>query len=107
MAFRPDMSTIPALTSYLQYKGVWDMDDLYKFMASFFSKNKFKFYELRYIQKKPGPYGHEVYHVWQGKRDVEEYYRFVIDIFLHLYDTQDIEVTMKDGSKKTFTNQIH
>ena len=96
-------SEVPAFTSYLQYKGVWDMKDLYEFLASYFSKNKFKFYELRYIHKKPGPYGPEVYHVWQGKRDVEEYYRFVIDIFLHLYDTQDIEVTMKDGSKRTFT----
>lgn len=92
-----------ANTSYLQYKGVWDMQDLYEFVASFFHRNKFKFYEQRYIQKSPGPFGPETYYVWGANRDVEEYYQFQIDIFLHTFDTQDIEVVMKDGSKRTFT----
>lgn len=94
---------LPANTSYLQYKGVWDMQDLYQFLASFFSKHKMKFYEVKYVVKHPGPYGPETYYVWQAKREVEEYYRYQIDIFLHTYDTQDVEVTMKDGSKRTFT----
>jgi|TARA_B100001964_G_C14259068_1_gene614262 hypothetical protein len=92
-----------AFTSYFQYKGVWDMQDLYEFVASFFHRAKFKFYEQRYIQKSPGPFGPEVYHVWQAVRDVEENYQYQIDIFLHTFDTQDIEVVMKDGSKRTFT----
>ena len=98
------LKEVPSIyTSYLQYKGVWDMQDLYEFLASFFNKHKFKFYELRYITKHPGPFGPETYHVWQAKRNVEEYYGYQIDIFLHTFDTQDIEVTMKDGSRKTFT----
>ena len=100
---RADMPELPAFTSYLQYKGVWDMQDLYEFLASFFSKQKFKFYEVRYIVKRPSPYGQEIYYIWQAKRDVEEYYRFVMDIMLHTFDTQDMEVTMKDGTKRTFT----
>ena len=29
----------PAMdTTYLQYKGVWDMQDLYEFVTSFFNK---------------------------------------------------------------------
>ena len=50
---------VPADTTYIQYKGVWDMQDLYEFVASFFHSHKFKFYELRYIMKKPGPFGAE------------------------------------------------
>lgn len=96
-------SEIPANTSYLKYKGVWDMQDLYEFVADFFSKNKFKFYEVRYIHKQPSPFGPENYHVWQATREVEEYYRFVIDIFLHTYETQDVEMVMKDGTKRVFT----
>tara|TARA_Y100000310_G_C20440172_1_gene695710 strand:+ start:222 stop:782 length:561 start_codon:yes stop_codon:yes gene_type:complete len=104
MAFEKALSEVPASgTTYIQYKGVWDMQDLYEFVASFFSSKKFKFYEMKYITKHPGPFGPETYHIWEAKRNVEEYYRFVINIFLHLYDTQDIEVTMKDGSKRTFT----
>ena len=92
-----------AFSTYLQYKGVWDMQDLYEFVASFFSRAKFKFYERRYIHKRPGPFGPETYHVWEAIRNVEDYYRYVINIFLHTYDTQDVEVVMKDGSKKIFT----
>ena len=94
---------IPAFTTYIQYKGVWDMQDLYEFVASFFHRRKFKFYERRYILKKPSPFGSDVQHVWEGTRDVEDYYKFVINIFLHTFDTQDMEVVMKDGSKRTFT----
>ena len=99
----PFYKEIPMNTGYFQYKGVWDMQDLYEFVASFFSRDKFKFYEQRYIQKNPGPFGPETYHVWQATRDVEEYYKFKISIFLHTFDTQDTDVVMKDGSKRTFT----
>jgi hypothetical protein len=94
---------VPAYTNYLQYKGVWDMQDLYEFIASFFHRQKFKFYEMRYIMKKPSPFGADTKYMWQAVRNVEEYYRFVIDLYLRTYDTQDIEVVMKDGSKRTFT----
>jgi len=93
----------PADINYIQYKGIWDMDDLYKFVASHFSRNKFKFYEKKLIHKRPGPHGPETYHVWEAKRDIEEYYRYVVKIFLHTFDTQDVEVVMKDGTKNIFT----
>jgi len=93
----------PADTNYIQYKGVWDTQDLYEFVASFFHGQKFKFHEKKYIYKHPGPFGADVKHMWQAERNVEDYYKFVIDIFLHTYDTHDIEVVMKNGSKKIFT----
>lgn len=99
----PFHKSIAMNTTYLQYKGVWDMQDLYEFIASFFHRQKFKFYERKYIQKRPGPFGPETYYVWEATRKEEEYYQFIINIFLHTFDTQDIEVVMKDGSKRIFT----
>lgn len=93
----------PAYTTYIQYKGIWDMQDLYEFVASFFHRDKFKFYEKKLIQKRPGPFGPETYYIWEATRNVEEYYMFKINLFLHTFDTQDTEVVMKDGSKRTFT----
>ena len=90
------LKEVPTWATYLQYKGVWDMQDLYEFVASFFHSKKFKFYEQRYIHKRPGPFGPETYYVWKAERDVEEYYKFKIGIFLHTFDTQDVEVVMKD-----------
>ena len=98
--FIPDT---PSFTTYLQYKGVWDMQDLYEFVASYFHRIKFKFYEARYIQKRPGPFGPETYYVWNAERAVEEYFSYHIGIFLHTFDTQDVEVVMKDGSNRIFT----
>ena len=100
VTFRKKMG---AFLNYLQYKGVWDMQDLYEFVASFFHRHKFKFYELRYIYKKPGPFGTENYHIWEATRKVEEYYKFTIRIFLHTFDEQNVEVVMKDGSKKIYS----
>ena len=66
MAVEKHVPEAAATTSYIQYKGVWDMQDLYEFLAGFFSKRKFKFYELRYITKFPGPFGPETYFIWQA-----------------------------------------
>ena len=35
----------PTHTVYVQYKGIFDMDDLYQSIADFFMEKKFKFYE--------------------------------------------------------------
>ena len=90
-------------TNFIQYKGVWDMQDLYESMADFFRQQKFKFYEIVYKHKRPSPFGEERQYVWRGERNVEEYYKYVLDIFMHTYEASDIEVTMKDGSKRIFT----
>lgn len=94
---------MPMNTTYLQFKGVWDMQDLYEFLASFFSKRKYKFYESKYIVKYPSPFGPESYYVWIGEIEFDEYAKFEEKIFLHTYDTQDVQVTMNNGEKKTFT----
>ena len=103
---KPEQSTfkdVPMNTTYLQYKGVWDMQDLYEFVASFFHRQKFKFYEKRLIHKRPGPFGPETEYIWGAELNIEEYYKYIMNIFLHTYDTQDIEVVMKDGTKRSFT----
>ena len=97
------LKEVPAYTTYIQYKGVWDMQDLYEFVASFFHRLKFKFYEKKYILKRPGPFGPETYYVWEATKKEEEYYKYITNLFLHTFDTQDLEVVMKDGTKRTFT----
>ena len=69
---------VPTWPTYIQYKGVWDMQDLYEFVASFFSKNKFKFYEKRYIVKHPGPFGPEPDHQGLPGIHVKSFHAFPI-----------------------------
>jgi len=93
----------PAFTNYIQYKGVWDMQDLIEFMVSFFSQRKYKIHELKHILKHPSPFGVDIKNMWHATRDIEEYYKAVFDIYIHQTDVHDIEVVMKDGEKRTFT----
>jgi hypothetical protein len=90
-------------TVYIRYKGVWDMDDLYKSMVDWFRERKYKFHELIYKHKHPSPFGVERQYIWQAIKKEDEYLLFNIDIYIHTYDAHDVEVKMKDGSNKTFT----
>ena len=97
------VESMPSPTTFIQYKGVWDMQDLYETLADFFRDQKFKFYEVVYKHKHPSPFGAERQYVWRGERNVEEYYKYVLEIFIHTYDASDIEAVTKDGTKRTFT----
>src|SRR3989344_6474946 len=87
-------------TAYIQYKGVFDMQDLYESIADFFSQKKFKFYEKQQRHRKPGPFGPEILHQFEAKREVEDYYEWVVDVNIETFDMHDVEVVLKDGTKK-------
>ena len=86
--------------TYIQYKGIFDMQDLYESIADFFRQKKFKFYEIQQRLRKPGPFGAEILYQFQARRKVEEYYEWVVDINIETFDMHDVEVVAKDGSKK-------
>lgn len=87
-------------TVYVQYKGVFDMQDLYETIADFFRQKKFKFYEKFQRYRKPGPFGAEVLYQFEATRKVEEYYKWVINVNMETFDMHDIDVVLKDGAKK-------
>lgn len=93
----------PVFTLFIRYKGIWDMQDLYETLADFFRNQKFKFQEVIYKHKRPSPWGYERQYVFQAVRNIEEYYQWIVFLFIHTYEANDIEVTMKDGTKKIFT----
>ena len=89
--------------TYIKYKGIWDMQDLYESIADWFKKRKYKFHERVYKHKKPSPFGVERQYTWESTRNENEYIQFLYNTFLHTYDAHDIEVVKPDGSKKIYT----
>ena len=85
---------------YVQYKGIMDMQDLYESIADFFHQKKFKFYEKQQRLRKPGPFGVEVLHQFEAKREVEDYYEWAVHINIETFDMHDVDVVAKDGTKK-------
>ena len=93
----PDVGTP---TAYIQFKGVFDMQDLYETIADFFRQKKFKFYEKQQRLRKPGPFGTEVLYQFEATRKVEDYYKWIIYVNMETFDMHDIDVVLKDGTKK-------
>jgi hypothetical protein len=93
----------PTPPTHLRFSGVWDMQDLYEAISNWFRMRKYEFHERSYKHKHPSPFGVERQYVWEAIRRETEYVLVHYDVYMHEYDSYDLEVTMKDGSKKVFT----
>ena len=96
----PEMATS---TVYIQHKGIMDFQDIYETIADFFKQKKFKFYEKFQRHRRPGPFGAEVLYQFEARRKVEDYYEFVVNVDIETFDMRDVEVVLKDGTKKKMT----
>ncbi len=103
MADEPPLHEVPEPATYVRYKGIWDMQDLYESIADWFRKRKYKFQERVYKHKHPSPYGIERQYIWDAKRKENDFVEFHYDVYVHTYDAHDIEVVKPDGTKKIFT----
>ena len=90
----------PTPTVYIQYKGIFDMQDVYDSIVTFFRDKKFKFYERQQRYRKPGPFGPEVWYQFEATREVEDYYEWIVTVHIETYDVHEVEVVAKDGTKK-------
>ena len=93
----------PEPPTYIRFKGIWDMQDLYESIADWFRKRKYKFHEKIYKHKHPSPFGVERQYVWLAVRDETEYLEIQYNLYIHTYDAHDVETAMSNGKTKTFT----
>lgn len=91
---------IPTWPIYIQYKGIFDMQDLYDSIAGFLTQKKFKLYEVQQRHRRPSPFGAEILYQFRGEREVEEYYKWIVNITIETFDLHDIEVVLKGGARK-------
>jgi hypothetical protein len=94
---------IPEPRTYIRYKGIWDMQDMYETIADWFKRRKYKFHERVYKHKHPSPYGVERQYTWEATREENDFIQFHYDIYIHTYDAQDVEVVLPEGKKRIFT----
>ncbi len=82
----------------IRYKGVFNLDGLYKKMVLWFKRRHFEFQERLYKDKPP-----ELEIVWQARRRRTGYIMDVIDVHIHIFDMEPVEVIEK-GVKKKLTH---
>ncbi|MFC1768780.1 hypothetical protein ACFLZX_03365 [Nanoarchaeota archaeon] len=93
---------IPTPTAYIRYKGVWSMNELYENMATWFRTRKYNVYEKTYKHKAPSPFGKDRQYEWTAFKNIDDYNKVNIYVYMHCYDVSDFEVVVK-GKKKIFT----
>ena len=78
----------------IRYKGVFDLDGLYKKMVLWLKRRNFEFQERMYKDKPP-----ELEIWWQARRRKTGYLMDVIDAHIHMFDMEKVEIIEK-GIKK-------
>ena len=84
----------------VKYEGLIDLQKLLEKTKAWFDKSQFEFHEYSYKGREPELGELEMF--WSGWRDNTEYLRIWINVYIRLWDMQDVEV-ISDGEKKQMT----
>lgn len=80
------------------YKGIFDFDGLYKFILNWFKDREYYLEQKDYTHKIPTIFGKEEEFKLNGWRKVTSYYKFVVDVYIHLWDISSVEI-IENGKK--------
>ena len=82
----------------IKYKGMFDLDGLYKIMALWFKDRRFELHERLYKSKPP-----ELEVRWEGERKRTSYAKELVRVHIHMWGEYDVEV-IANGKKKKMAN---
>jgi len=82
------------------FDGIFDWEGLYEFIVEWYKNRRYYFEEADYKYKVPTMYGTEEEFKWSGWRNVTDYYRYWVHLYIQTFDTRKIEV-VENGKKKT------
>lgn len=100
---------IPVLrdTVHVRYKGVYDYENLYKYIIQFLEDRKFDVNEKKYKDKEAGPFGHEIEHRWVAEREVTPLIQYKMNVNTHLWDVKEFKADTQNGSKLLTSGKFH
>jgi len=90
----PGISTFELPKFRIKYKGVFDLDKVYKGAILWFKEHKFEFHETSYKTKPP-----ELELSWIAERKKSGFIKEVIEIHWHMFEQYPVEV-IENGVKK-------
>lgn len=83
----------------LRYKGLYDLDGIYKLIRQWLDDRRYDFMEKIYKDKAASPFGNEVEHDMVPELKVNEFIKFHIHIVTKFFDYKEFEAEI-DGEKK-------
>jgi len=89
----------PTKLLIIRYKGVLDLEGLYRVVVQWLKSRRYWFHETTYKHKVPSPFGAEEEITFNAERKCTEYYQYNIKIYFHVWDQQRVDV-IKEGKKQ-------
>lgn len=96
----PKRNVLPEKPIVIKYNGIFDFDLLYREITGWFIDYGFTLEEPTYKHKVPSPAGADQEIEFTGWKKINEYIRYWIEMYIHLFNLKDVGV-VKDGVKKT------
>jgi hypothetical protein len=92
------MPTRKLPASRLKFQGIINYEGLFKLIRQWFLDQGYEFHHEVLKHKLPSPAGYEQELKMSGWKKVNEYSKFNIQLYFHVYDIKDVEV-IKEGKK--------
>ncbi len=94
-----DFKKAAGFAPMIKFEGLFDWDELYKMMHDWLTTRKYIFQEIHYKHAGEAGIGAESEVRFEGSKKETAYIKFVINIDVHIWGLQEVEV-IKDGQKK-------
>lgn len=94
---------IPMRKLIIRYKGIFDMEGLYRLIVQWLKSRRYWFHETTYKHKIPSPLGAEEEIGFWAERKIDEYYKYEMRVAFHLWNMQEVEV-IRNGKKVKLIN---
>jgi len=98
----PYPTTLPTKRFLIRYSGIFDFAGLYQLMADWMKARRYWFQETDY-KHKVNPGGAEQEIDFDGERQITEYIKENVHVFIHIWDMTEVEVE-RNGIKKKLAN---
>lgn len=89
-----------ALRARVKFKGVFDLDGLYKTMYNWFEAKQYEFHETLYKSKPP-----ELELTWRAERKKTGYIREVVNVYFHLFGSE-VEAVKKGVKQRLMKGRM-
>lgn len=97
---------VPSPGLILKYKGVFDFTRLYTLLKEWFTNNEYEFQEKEFTEKSKD-LGYEYKYVFEGTREVTEYYKFKVGLTAEMkYINQMSENLVSGEVRIIFTGKM-
>jgi hypothetical protein len=88
---------------HLKYKGVFDFEQLYRYIYKWMHDRKYRTQEDKYKNKPTSPWGFEHELRIFGSKKVDEFYKYWIGVWVHVIDGEEKQIdgeTVMEGRVK-------